>query len=516
MLLADLVAASRAVSATRSRLKKIEALARCVGEMRDSERRLGVSYLAGVLPQGKIGLGYSTLSKNKPSTAANEPELQLLEVDRALTALKELKGAGSNKRRAADWVALLERATEAEQRFLSHLVVGELRQGALEGIVVEAVAKAAEVSAAVLRRAVMLGGSLPYASEVALKDGEPALAEFRVELFRPVQPMLAQAAASPSDVFSDRDRAFFEYKLDGARVQIHREGDDVRIFSRRLNDVTAALPEVVDFARSLGSRSIVLDGEVLAMRSDGRPHPFQTTMRRFGRRSSALRSSLPLSTSIFDVLHIDGEDVLDAPLETRLDIMASQIPSHNRAPGLVTSEVGEADGLFERALSEGHEGLMAKDLNSTYEAGSRGAGWLKLKLAHTLDLVVLAAEWGSGRRRGWLSNLHLGALDPSDGGFVMLGKTFKGLTDDMLAWQTEKLLSLETSRDQYTVYVKPELVVEIAISNVQESPQYPAGLALRFARVKSFREDKQAADSNTVEEVRAIHRRDVEGHESEA
>ncbi|MEO1481818.1 MAG: ATP-dependent DNA ligase [Myxococcota bacterium] len=510
MLFADLVAASLNVKGTRSRKKKTALLAECIAHLSPAERPIGVNYLAGDVPQGKIGLGYSTVSKQKPSSQTATPTLTVAEVHEALGALKALAGPGSGKKRAADWLALLHRGTSDEQAFLRRLVVGELRQGALEAVVVDAIAAAAGVESRSVRRAVMLGGDLALAADAAMERGEAGLAEFRVEVFRPLQPMLAQTSDSPADVLAAGGAVFFEHKLDGARVQIHRSGSQVRVFSRRLNDVTAALPEVVEFAHRLPVESVVLDGEVLALRDDGRPHPFQTTMKRFGRRLNVeeMRVNLPLSTVIFDLLHLDGRDVIDDSLAERLDRMDALIPSEHRAQGVVTDVVEEGDAFFDQALAEGHEGVMAKDLRSPYEAGSRGSAWLKLKLAHTLDLVILAAEWGSGRRRGFLSNLHLGARDPDSGDFVMLGKTFKGLTDAMLAWQTDRLQELEVSRDDYTVYVRPELVAEIAVSNVQSSPQYPAGLALRFARVKQYREDKAAGDADTLETVRAIHARE--------
>jgi DNA ligase-1 len=393
-----------------------------------------------------------------------------------------------------------------------------LRQGALEGVMGDAIARAAGLPAASVRRALMVSGSLGATATAALAGGESALGGLDVELFRPLQPMLAQTAQDVADALAQLGgEASLETKLDGARVQVHRSGDDVRVFSRRLNEVTAAVPEVVEAARALPGREAILDGEVIALRADGSPHPFQVTMRRFGRRLDVetLRRELPLSPFFFDLLWLDGGALLSAPQAERAAALAALLPPSQRVERLVTGEAAAGEALFQRTLARGHEGLMAKALAAPYEAGSRGASWLKIKRAKTLDLVVLAVEWGSGRRHGWLSNLHLGARDP-DGryagsaandphhasGFVMLGKTFKGLTDELLAWQTEQLLARQTRRERHVVYVRPELVVEIAYNDLQESPQYPAGLALRFARVKGYRPDRTAADADTIATVR--------------
>jgi DNA ligase-1 len=375
----------------------------------------------------------------------------------------------------------------------------------------EAIAKAAEVPASTVRRALMFSGDLAEVAVAALSRGREGLARFSIQLFRPVQPMLAATAEDVAEAIERFQTTELEYKLDGARVQVHRAGDEVRVYTRGLNDVTAAVPELVEGALALPVREIILDGETLAFRGDGKPHPFQVTMRRFGRKLDVerLRQELPLDALYFDLLYLDGASLTDRPASERVEALARVLPAQLTIPRAVTGDPEEARAFLRRALAAGHEGIMAKDLDAPYEAGRRGQSWLKLKPAHTLDLVVLAAEWGSGRRRGWLSNLHLGARDPVGGGFVMLGKTFKGLTDELLEWQTRRLLELETARDDYTVFVKPELVVEIAFNDVQHSPHYPAGMALRFARVKRYRTDKRPEDADTIATVRQIFERQV-------
>jgi DNA ligase-1 len=402
---------------------------------------------------------------------------------------------------------LLSRATAEEQRFLTALAIGEVRQGALEGVILEAVARAAKLPSDRVRRAVMLAGDLgAVASQVLGPDGEAALSRYQLELFRPVQPMLADSAPNVGDALGQLERMVLEWKLDGARVQVHRLDDRVAVYTRSLNDVTAAVPEVVDAVRSFPARALILDGEVIALGADQRPLPFQVTMRRFGRRLDveALRAELPLSPFFFDVLWYDGEDLLDRPLLDRLERLDAVVPAAMRVPRVNTADLDEAKRFEADALARGHEGVMAKSPSAPYAAGRRGSAWLKVKTARTLDLVVLAVEWGSGRRKGWLSNLHLGARDPASGGFIMLGKTFKGMTDEMLEWQTRELLARETAREGHVVYVRPELVVEIAFNDVQRSPHYPGGVALRFARVKGYRPDKQAADADTIDAVRAF------------
>jgi DNA ligase-1 len=432
-------------------------------------------------------------------------------VDALLERLTHTTGKGSTETKERLLRELFARASAAEQEFLFRLLIGELRQGALEGLMTEAVAHAVGADPGAVRRAAMLAGDLGAVARAALTEGVAALARFRVQLFRPIQPMLAQAADSVQDALTQLGEAAFEYKLDGARIQVHKAGDEVRVFSRLQNDVTVAVPEIVAAARRFVPREAILDGEAIALRPDGTPRPFQVTMRRFGRKLDVdrLRAELPLSSFYFDLLYAEGRVLLDEPYTKRFTALAEVVPVDSRVPRIVTADAREAAAFFERAIAAGHEGLMAKALGARYEAGGRGAAWLKVKRAHTLDLVVLAAEWGHGRRRGWLSNLHLGARDPDagGGGFVMLGKTFKGMTDEMLAWQTARLLELETSRDRFTVYVRPELVVEVAFDGIQASRQYPGGLALRFARVKGYRPDKGPDAADTIATVRALHQR---------
>jgi DNA ligase-1 len=401
--------------------------------------------------------------------------------------------------------ALWARATAEEQRFLRRLLLGELRQGALEALVLESVAQAARVPIDLLRRAHMFAGQLSAVAAAAFDEGEVGLGGFDLNLFRPVLPMLAEPAEDLEAALRQLGRVALEYKLDGARIQVHKAEGRVRVFSRSGQDVTAAVPEIDEFLLSLPASSLVLDGEVVALRADGRPLPFQETMRRFGRKLEvhALRESLPLTPFFFDCLHVDGRNLLDAPTEERVQELARAVPAAACMPRLVTDELAQAERFLSNALAQGHEGVMAKSLVAPYLAGKRGQSWLKIKSVHTLDLVVLAAEWGSGRRQGWLSNLHLGALDPQ-GGFVMVGKTFKGLTDELLTWQTAALLEREDHRDGHTVHVRPELVVEIALDGAQTSTRYPGGVALRFARVKRYRPDKGPHDADRIETVQAL------------
>ncbi|HEV2856661.1 MAG TPA: ATP-dependent DNA ligase [Thermoanaerobaculia bacterium] len=505
MLLADLVNTSRRVAETRSRSEKTGALADLLRRLAPDEIDIAVAFLSGHLRQGRIGLGGAAVRNAMPGTAAEAPSLTLGEVDAAFERISSVSGAGSTAERGRLLSDLLSRATREEQSFLVRLIYGELRQGALAGLMAEALAAAAEVPADEVRRALMLAGELPEVARAVLIEGRPGLARFHLQLFRPLQPMLAQPAGDVSEALDRLGEAAFELKLDGARVQVHKAEGEVRVYSRRGNEVTHAVPELVETVQALPARQLLLDGEVIALRPDGTPHPFQVTMRRFGRKLDVprLRGELPLTPFFFDVLHLDGEDLMDRPAGERFAALVESVPGLT-VPRIVTADAEEADAFFEDALARGHEGIMAKATDAPYEAGRRGFSWLKVKPAHTLDLVILAAEWGHGRRQGWLSNLHLGARDPENGGFVMLGKTFKGLTDEMLAWQTRKLQELALGTDGWTVYVRPELVAEIAFSDVQESPQYPGGMALRFARVKRYRDDKTAAEADTVETVRRI------------
>lgn len=506
MRLDELVRASREVASTRSRKEKTARLAALLGRLSEEEIAIGVSYVAGTLPQGRIGLGWASFRDLDAGPPAAAPSLTLGDADRAFEEVAKARGAGSGARRKAILGALFARATEDERALLTGLVVGELRQGALVGVMIEAAAEASGVEAAKVRRAAMLAGSATEVAAAVLKEGEPGLSRFALTLFAPVLPMLASPAGDVDDALSRLGRAAFELKLDGARIQAHKRGDEVRIYSRRLHDVSARVPELVEAVRAMPANELILDGEAIALREDGTPHPFQTTMRRFGRRLDVerMRAALPLTGLYFDALHVDGERLIDREAGQRVEALEEAVPAEARVPRIVTADVAEARAYFDDAIRRGHEGLMAKALDAAYEAGSRGERWLKIKPAHTLDLVVLAVEEGSGRRRGWLSNLHLGARDPEHGGFVMLGKTFKGMTDEMLAWQTERLGALAIAREGHVVHVKPELVVEIAFNDVQESPIYPAGLALRFARVKRYREDKRPEDASAIDEVRAI------------
>lgn len=506
MLLRELVETSARVGASAGRLEKIGALASFLARLAPSEAVVGVSYLIGRLPQGRIGVGGALLAEAR-GEPAGRPTLTLAETDRAFAAVAETKGAGSAAARRAALAALYRRATAGEQSFLTRLVFGELRQGALEGVMVDAVARATSLPAAEVRAAAMLAGDLPTVARAALAEGRAGLARFGLHLFTPLKPMLAQPVAGLDEALATLGTAAFEYKLDGARVQVHKAGDEIRVYSRRLNEVTDSVPEVVEAVRGLTVERLVLDGETIALRSDGRPQPFQLTMRRFGRRLDVerLRAELPLAVYFFDCLHRDGEDLIAQSTAERFEALASVVPIERRVPRLVTGDGDEAHAFLEEALARGHEGVMAKSPVAPYVAGSRGSGWLKIKRAHTLDLVVLAAEWGHGRRQGWLSNLHLGARDPVGGGYAMLGKTFKGMTDEMLGWQTERLLALAERREDGVVYVRPELVVEVAFNDVQASPQYPAGLALRFARVKAYRPDKSPEEADTLETVRRLH-----------
>jgi DNA ligase-1 len=505
--LGDVVSASRAVAATSGRLDKTRQLAALLSRTPSELVPVVVGFLTGEPRQGKVNVGMSLLSSLRDVPPADEQTLDVADVDRAFDRLAATSGAGSARVRGELLRDLFERATGSEQEFLSRLLFGEIRQGALEGVVADAVARASGLPAAKIRRAAMLAGSLAAVAQAALGRGETALEQFILQPFQPVQPMLADSAADVAAALGDLGQASFEYKLDGARVQAHKAGDEVRVYSRNLRDVTIAVPEVVDVVRAMPAKSILLDGEAIVLRPDGRPQPFQITMRRFGRKLDVddLKASLPITPFFFDALYVDGSPLVDEPLTRRLAVLNDFVPPAHLVPRIVTANADEAAAFATGAMNAGHEGVMAKALEAGYAAGRRGSAWLKVKQARTLDLVILAAEWGSGRRKGTLSNLHLGARDGPHGGFVMLGKTFKGLTDAMLAWQTKRFLELEVARDHYTVYVKPEVVAEIAFNEIQASPQYPGGLALRFARVKRYRDDKSAAEADTIATVRQMY-----------
>ncbi|HEX6331147.1 MAG TPA: ATP-dependent DNA ligase [Actinomycetota bacterium] len=504
MLLEEIARTSAELAKTPGRLAKVELLASCLRRLRPDEVAVAVAYLSGSLPQGTVGVGWASLRDAAGATPA-VPSLEVLDVHDVLERIKAATGKGSQAARRGDLARLFALATEPERTFLTGLLLGDLRQGALEGLMVEAVARAAGRPAVEVRRALMVAGELGPVAVAAL--GGASLDDFRPTVLRPLQPMLAQTAEDVEDAIRRLGRAAVEWKLDGARLQVHRLGGEVRAFTRNLADVTDRVPEVVEAVAALPVTSLILDGEAIALREDGRPHPFQTTMSRFGSRLDVARhrQSTPLSPFFFDCLHLEGDDLIDRPASERSEALEAALPETIRVVREVVGDAEAAGRVFESALAAGHEGVMVKSLDAPYEAGRRGASWLKVKRAHTLDLVILAAEWGHGRRRGWLSNLHLGARDPVTGSFVMLGKTFKGLTDRMLEWQTERLLELETSREGITVFVRPEVVVEVAFDGIQASPRYPGGMALRFARVKGYRPDKRPDDADTVTTVRAIH-----------
>jgi DNA ligase-1 len=496
-LLADVVTASGEVAATSARSRKVAILAELLRRLEPGEVPLAVGFLAGMPRQGRIGVGYSTVYGVEVEPAA-EPSLTVEELDRALTEVAGMSGSGSGAKRRELLSELLGRATTEEADFARRLLTGELRQGALAGVMVDAIAKAAGVPPALTRRALMLSGDLTRTAVIALERGEEGLRGVGFELFRPVLPMLASTAASAEDAVAAFDRASVEWKLDGIRIQVHRRGDEVRVYTRNLNDITHALPGIVQAVRRLPLTQAVFDGEALWMSAEG-PAAFQETV-------SRIDSDAPpegIVTFLFDLLHVEGEDLLDAPLEeraARLEAVAGALT----IPRLLTSDPAEGRRMLDEALEAGHEGIVVKDAASAYSAGRRGKAWLKVKPVRTYDLVVLGAEWGHGRRRGWLSNLHLGARDPRTGEFVMVGKTFKGMTDELLEWQTKELLELERAREGIAVLVRPELVVEIALDGVQSSTRYPGGVALRFARVKGYRPDKRADEADTIDELRAL------------
>ena len=507
-LLAAIVETSAKVAATSARLAKVRELATCLRSFTADEIVIGVAYLSGDTPQGKFGIGYAALKAAGADAAANEPVLSVLEVDQRLCEIAAIRGSGSTAGRGEALHQLFSRATQIEQHFMMRLLLGELRQGALAGVMVDAIAAAAEIPVDQVRRAAMYAKSLGAVAHAALTEGVTALANFQLELLSPVVPMLAQTAADVGEALEQLgDDAVFEWKMDGARIQVHKRGDEVHIYTRSLNEVTAAVPEIVAAVQELPANEVILDGEAIAFTGAGRPQPFQITMRRFGRKLDIgkLQAELPIRGYFFDCLRLGDRSLADLPMRERFEALARAVPESLLIPRLVTSSEEEASAFYDAAIAAGHEGIMAKSLSAPYEAGNRGASWLKIKRAHTLDLIVLAAEWGHGRRTGKLSNLHLGALDPATGDYVMLGKTFKGLTDVMLEWQTKEFLLRETRRDDWTVYVRPELVVEIAFSDLQASPRYPGGLALRLARVKRYRDDKRLEDADTMESVRKIY-----------
>jgi len=506
--LASLVETSERVGANAARLVKVRELAQLLKSLEPGEIPIGVQYLSGELPQGRIGIGYGLLRGASADPPAITPSLSLLEVDRRIAAVATDRGTGSSERRAAALRELLAQATTGERSFLMRLLLGELRQGALAGVMVDAIAAAAELPVGEVRRAMMYAPDIGAVAEAALREGSAGLAQFQIETLKPIAPMLAQTAADPADALRQLGgEAAFEWKMDGARIQAHKAGGTVRVFTRNLNEVGGAIPEVVEQLRALPAEDLILDGEAIAFDSGNRPHPFQVTMRRFGRKLDVerMRAELPIRAFFFDCLRLEGASLADRPTRERHESLARTLPEALRVPRLVTTSSAEAQAFYDAAISAGHEGVMAKSLDAPYEAGNRGASWLKIKRVHTLDLVVLGAEWGHGRRTGKLSNLHLGAFDADTGEWVMLGKTFKGLTDAMLEWQTKELLARETHREGITVFVRPDLVVEIAFNDLQASPRYRGGLALRLARVKRYRDDKTAEQADTMATVRRIY-----------
>ena len=509
MDLGTLVDTSRRIAETSRRLEKISLLADLLRKVEPEEIPIAVSYLSGTLRQGKIGIGYAILRDARPSASEAFPPLTLAEVDTAFERIATTTGPGSSGIRQELVRDLLSRANREESNFLFRLIIGELRQGSLEGIMIEALARAADVPVEKIRAAAMLSGDLSLAGRAALEKGSAGLDQFQIHILHPFQPMLAQTATDVGDALDSLGEAALEYKMDGVRIQAHKAGKDIRIFTRNLNDVTQAVPDLVEILLGISANNLVLDGEALALEKGGKPYPFQISMRRFGRKLDVaeIRKTLPLTPFFFDCLYLDGKSLMSQSEGERFAALQETVPPQYLIPRKITAERSAAGSFLAEALNAAHEGIMAKAPGAPYEPGIRSSSWLKIKPSHTLDLVVLAAEWGHGRRRGWLSNLHLGARDPESGKFVMLGKTFKGLTDEMLDWQTKKLLELEISRDQWTVYVRPELVVEVVFNEIQSSPHYPAGMALRFARIRSYRPDKNPEQADTIDTVRSIAQR---------
>ena len=501
MLLSEVVATSAAVTSTASRSAKVAALVDLLHRLGPDEVEVVVAALAGEVRQGRIGVGWATV-RGLDVAPAGHPTLTVADLDRVLDELAATAGAGSQALRQARLTALMAAATDQEQQFLGRLLLGELRQGALEGVVADAVAKAAGLPLAAVRRAAMVAGDLPSTAAIALAEGAAGLDRIGLEVGRFVQPMLAAPGEAVADAMPGHGGlALVEQKLDGARVQAHRSGSEVRLFTRNGNDVTTRLGAVAELVRSLPCTAVVLDGEVIGLAEGERPDRFQDTMSRFGRQTG--EHGATLTVRFFDCLHLDGTDLLDEPLTARGEVLQRLAPEW-RVAGLTTTDPSEAEHFLALTLDAGHEGVVVKDLASTYEAGRRGGAWRKVKPVRTLDLIVLGVEWGSGRRRGWLSNLHSGARDPGGGPPIMVGKTFKGLTDELLRWQTAACLEREVRREGHTVFVQPDLVVEIALDGAQRSIRYPGGVALRFARVRRYRDDKGPADADTIDAVRAL------------
>ncbi len=506
MLLHDVVAVSDEVASTRSRLAKRAAIAALLRRAEPDDIEIVVAYLAGELRQRRTGVGWAGLG-SLPDPAA-EPTLTVQEVDAAFAAIAALAGTGSSLSRRDAVAQLFGAATEPEQRFLRGLVSGEIRQGALDAVMLDAIAEASELPAAAVRRAAMLRGASGPVAQAALNGGADALAAFTLTVGVPVRPMLAATAPDVAQAFDKVDgvECSVDVKLDGIRIQVHRDGAAVSIYTRSLDDITARLPGLADHVRSFPAERFILDGEAILVDAEGRPRPFQETASRTSTQQVGDAAGHRVVAYFFDCLHIDGDDLIDIPLSERLARLDALVPTESRVARLTTADPAKAQQFFDDAVTAGQEGVVVKSTSTPYAAGRRGAGWIKVKPRHTLDLVVLAVEWGSGRRRGWLSNIHLGARD-GDGGFVMLGKTFKGMTDEMLTWQTERFLELEESRDGHVVHLRPEQVVEIAFDGLQRSRRYPGGVALRFARVLRYRDDKTAAEADTIDDVQALMQR---------
>jgi DNA ligase-1 len=511
LFLRDLVEISEKVGATPKKKEKASFLAQFFRRAREKEISLSAFYLSGELPQGRLGIGWATLQEALKEASFQPNPLGLIDLDLYFESIAREKGSGSSGRKVQTLREILSRSTERENEFLAKLIMGEIRQGALQGLVLEALAQATSLPIDLLQRSLMFSGNIGDLARVAMEEGVTGLSKFQPNLFRPISPMLASPVEGEDEAIERLGEAGWEYKIDGARIQVHKEGKEIRIFTRHLREITESLPEIVHLASKLPMDKVIFEGEAIALREDGRPFSFQTTMRRFGRIQDVetLQKKISLKPFFFDLLYLDGESLIETSYRDRFGELSERIPPEYLIPRIVTADSKKVQSFLIQSLKAGHEGLMAKGLDSTYVAGQRGFLWLKIKPAQTLDLVVLAAEWGHGRRKGWLSNLHLGARDEESRKFVMLGKTFKGLTDEMLQWQTKRLLHLEIGRDEWTVYVRPELVVEIAFNDIQESPHYPGRLALRFARVKRFREDKSPLEADTFQKVRAIFESDL-------
>ncbi len=503
ILIRDLVELSKRVASTTKKKEKVSLLVYLFRKAKGQEIALIARYLSGRLSQARPGIGWATLQEVLQDLPDQFHSVSLIEMDRLLERISREKGTGSLERKVRLLRGLFSSIQHDEKEFLTGLMMGEIRQGASEGLMLEAIAQASSLPVDGLRQSLMFSGDIGKVAQVALEEGIAGLSHFQPTLFSPISPMLANPVEGEAEALERLGEAGFEFKIDGARIQVHKEKEEVRIFTRHLKDITDSIPEIVELTRTFQFENAIFEGEAIALREDGKPLPFQVTMRRFGRIQDLerLEKEIPLAPYFFDLLYCDGESLFHQPYRERFDLLSRKVPSEHMIRRVITGNEKEAQDFLKRSLEAGHEGLMAKGLGSLYTAGHRGYAWLKIKPAQTLDLVVLAAEWGHGRRKEWLSNLHLGARDPGSGNFIMLGKTFKGLTDEMLRWQTIRLLELEISRDKWTVYVKPELVVEVAFNDIQESPRYPGGLALRFARVKNFRTDKSPLEADTIQKI---------------